>query len=331
MKIILFWSSYNKKVDKSLKYWRNKPLKITPFHYLPLLSHVKWKHNVDLYTYHNISKSYDDMLNGINLKDANTVFPAKQAFNALSRGNSIAHISDCVRLTASLNIDIFDNDTGIPLDMDTVAINPFPKDIHNGWFATSPAKVTGGVAYKWGKNHPPIVVHDQSWDGKALNMFPVIVNDVMKPEIYKLVQKIHTALNHPPIKNSKGWNYIMWSLGEMIKVDKRFVTCKPIIFCPVPGWLPSGKCYSLEFPTRLDGKTKVFGYLLPSINEILKNSITVQHYFESVYPFTNNPEVAMNFWLNVKEGSLLSKESRHILGSNWRNILNNYANDKRSG
>ena len=320
MKIVLCWSTYDREVDISLEHWRRKPVSLTAFHYLPLLSHVKREHDIDLYTYQNISISY--VPKGIKLRNADAIFPAKYAFNALSRGHSIAHISDGVRLAAASKVK-----GGVPLDMDAVVINSFPEEPDIGWFATSPAKVTGGVAYQWGKNHPPLVVHDRSWNGKAVNMFPIIINDVMKPEVNRLVNKIFKTLSRPPIKNSKGWNYVMWSLGEMIKVDTGLITCEPIVFCPVPGWLPSGKCYSLESPSRLDGKTKTFGYFLPSINEILKTSITVQHCFESVYSFTNKPELAKSFWVNVKGGSLVSREAEYVLGSDWRKVLNEYANE----
>ena len=309
-KVVLFWSTFTP--NTGYDEWVNSSADLSAFHYLPLSSHMNIGNAVELYTYQNIS---NDTFKDVVIKNADDIFPARYAHNALSRGHSIAHISDGVRLK------IASRNGGIPLDMDAVMLNPFPEDSNAGWFATSPAKMTGGVAYKWGKNHPPLVVHDESWDGKAVNMFPIIVNDVMKSEVNKLSNKIFSTLSRPPIKSSKGWNYVMWALGEMIKINSNLVTCEPIVFCPIPGWLPSGRCYSLESPTRLDGKTKVFGYLLPSIREILQKSITVQHCFESVYSFTSKPELPRNFWLNVKDGSLVGKEAEAVLGADWRSVL----------
>lgn len=315
MKIILFWSTFN---DSNIEVneWVNSTAKLSPFHFLSLKSHEKFGNEVELYTYQKIDNK--NIPQNIVIKNADNIFPAKYAHNALMRGHSIAHISDGVRLKVASRIN-----GGIPLDMDAVVLNPFPKAENVGWFATSPAKVLGGVAYKWGKAHPPLTVHDNSWDGKAVNMFPIIVNNKIKAEVEKLANNIFATLASDPVKNSKGWNYVMRALGEMIKVDRDLITCQPIVFCPIPGWLPSGTCYSLEAPTRLDGNTKAYGYLLPSINEILKNSITVQHCFESVYRFTNKPDLPKGFWLTVKEGSLVSKEAEFVLGTNWKIILNN--------
>ena len=55
--------------------------------------------------------------------------------------------------------------------------------------------------------------------------------------------------------------------------------------------------------------------------------LTVQHCFESVYSFTNKPELAKSFWVNVKGGSLVSREAEYVLGSDWRKVLNEYANE----
>lgn len=318
MKIILFWSNLLSEADISVKKWQNSTVKLSPFHYLSLLSHIKFGNKVDLYTYNKTEKA--NIPKGITVKDANDIFPVDFAHNSLLRGHSIAHISDAIRLKVA------SNENGIPLDLDAVVLNKFPKDKNSGWFASSPAKITGGFAFKWGKNHPPLPVHDKSWDGKGVTMFPIKVNDAMSKYTHNLANKIFRTLAYQPSKDSKSWNYVMWALRDIMNVDKNFIIHKPIVFCPITGWLSAGKCYSLESPTRLDGKTSIFGYTFPSIDTILNNSITVQHFFESIYLFTNKPELKNTFWLDVKEGSLVSREAELVIGSNWKQVLNEYAN-----
>tara|TARA_R110002020_G_scaffold346368_1_gene560239 strand:+ start:14324 stop:15280 length:957 start_codon:yes stop_codon:yes gene_type:complete len=318
MKIILFWSNLLSEADTSVIEWQNSTVQLSPFHYLSLLSHVKYGNKVDLYTYNKAEAS--NIPKGITVKDANDIFPIEFAHNSLLRGHSIAHISDAIRLKVA------SKENAIPLDLDAVVLNDFPKDQNSGWFATAPAKVTGGFAFKWGKNHPPLPVHDKSWDGKGVTMFPIKVNDKMSQYTYDLANKIFKTLAYKPSKDSKAWNYVMWELRSIMNVDKKFVIHKPMAFCPITGWLSSGNCYSLEYPTRLDGKTSAFGYTFPSIDSILQNSITVQHFFESVYSFTKKPQLKNTFWLDVKKGSLVSNEAEHVVGSNWRQELYEYSN-----
>jgi len=320
LKVVLFWSTFDSDTDISLERWRNKPLSLTAFHYLPLLSHVKWKQDVDLYTYQNISISH--VPKGIKLKDADTIFPAKYALNALSGGHSIAHIADAVRLYAIADTK------GVLLDCDAVMIKPFDTKIDKGWFASMPAKATGGFAPKWGNAHPPLTVHDNGqeiWDGRALSCFPIKANGNSRRSVRALANKIMGKLASPAGKGSKAWNYVLWDIKEIIKSDPLSVVYKPINFCPVPSWHVSGKCYSLEYPTRLNGDTELFGYKLPSIEEIFIKSITVQHFFESAFQKAN--KVEDSFWSNVRSGSLVHLEAEHILGFSWRKILDEYVNE----
>ena len=55
----------------------------------------------------------------------------------------------------------------------------------------------------------------------------------------------------------------------------------------------------------------------------MNSSITVQHFFESA--FQKSSQVKTDFWLTVKEQSLVSKEAEFILGKNWKQELNAYA------
>ena len=317
MKIVLFWSSILDQSYNSHNDWRNSTIKLSSFHYLSLLSHIKFNNEVELYTYQNTDNT--NIPSEIILKDANDIFPSEYAYNALIRGHSIAHISDAVRLIRASEIN------GVVIDLDAVVLNKFPDNVNNGWFASMPAKATGGFAPKWGNSHPPLTIHDNSWDGKALAMFPIKINDITKKYTQNSANKILKTLALPPAKESShAWNYVMWTLKDIMKVNKNLTVYPPITFCPISGWLSSGKCYSLESPTRLDGKTELFGHTLPSIATIIQETITVQHFFESA--FQKASQVKSDFWLNVKEGSLVSIEAEHILGNNWREILNNYAN-----
>tara|TARA_Y100000593_G_scaffold94069_1_gene191463 strand:- start:2100 stop:3050 length:951 start_codon:yes stop_codon:yes gene_type:complete len=314
MKIILFWSTFNDS-NIDVNEWVNSTAKLSPFHFLTLKSHEKFGNEVELYTYQKIDNK--NIPQNIVIKNADNIFPAKYAHNALMRGHSIAHIADAVRLKVA------SEKTAVVLDMDAVALKEFPQGDDIGWFASMPAKKTGGFAPKWGKSHPPLTIHDQSWDGKQLGAFPIKVNTVTKSHINNLSNKILKTLASNPSKNSNAWNYVIWTLKDIMKVNKNLTIYQPNIFCPVPSWLLSGKCYSLESPSRLDGQHKLFGYTLPAIDTIMNSSITVQHFFESA--FQKSSQVKTDFWLTVKDGSLVSKEAQFILGENWKRELNDYA------
>ena len=309
MKYILFWSTYNPNDDYSIKIWKNKPLKISPFHKLTLQSHIKAKNEVYLYTY---QFKNSQVPKGIILKDANDIFPIEKAYTGLQLGHSIAIISDAVRLKVASQVN------GIIIDMDAVIIKPFPKT--DVFFSSMPAKMTGGFAPKWGKAHPPLTIYDNSWNGKALSCFPLKVGESIKEYIDKLSNRIMYNLSQNPKKGSKGWNYILWTVKEIIKVDNKARVYKPIYNCPIPSWLMKGKCYTLESPTRLDGKTELFGYTLPKAENIFKESYIVQHFFESA--FSKSSMVSDNFWNEIKNNCFLSQEAEFILGKDWKNILN---------
>lgn len=311
--LILFWSTYNTITDINYEIWRDKDIKLTPLHILSLYSYIKYKNKVLLYTYQNINKH--EIPYGIEIKDANKIFSSTKAYIALKNGHSIAHISDAVRLNVASEL------CGIVLDIDAVMIKPFPN--YDGFFSSMPAKATGGFAPKWGKSHPPLYIHDKTWDGKALSCFPLKVNKKISPYIKKLSFKIMRALLKPVKKGSKAWNYVMWELKILAKIDIESPVLKPIYNCPLPAWMPAGKCYSLESPTRLNGGTELFGYKLPSFNEIFNMSYIIQHFFESA--FQKKKVIKGKFWSEkVTSDCLLGYEAKHILGDSWRNFLSDF-------
>ena len=201
--------------------------------------------------------------------------------------------------------------------MDAVIHKELPNN--DGWFASMPAKLTGGFAPKWGKAHPPLYIQDKSWNGKALAAFPIKVNKNISKHIESLSHKIMKTLMQDPKTDSKAWNYVIWTIKKLMIHSEESRVYKPLYFCPLPAWLGKGKCYSLESPTRLNGKTELFGYTLPPTEEILNESYIVQHFFESA--FNKSSGVDNNFWENLKSDCLLAKEAEKILGQEWRSIL----------
>lgn len=308
-KHILFWSNYNPETDLDLETWRNRPLQLSPFHTLTLESHVIAKNDTVLYTYQNIDLSI--VHEGITLLDANLLYKSEEAFSALQRGHSIALIADTVRiLSACFN-------RGIVLDMDAVILRPFPKV--DTFYSSMPAKMTGGFAPKWGDAHPPIMIHNNSWDGKALSCFPLKISENTRVNFMYLAYQIKVALSEPVKKTSKAWNFILWTVKDIIKTDPNGLVLPPNFNCPVPAWLRSGKCYSLEYPNRFDGKTELFGHTMPRSEYILGRSYIVQHFFESA--FSDSSSVDSMFWRKLHPESLLGMEAEYLLGSNWRIIL----------
>jgi len=322
-KIILFWSTFDINIDKDYKSWINKKINISAFHFLTLNSHTKLKNNTTLYTYQKFNTG--QVPEGIQVKDANDIFDSKLAFNSLIKGHSIAHISDVVRLKVAAE------NSAIVLDMDAVILKELPED--DIWFASMPAKLTGGLAPKWGDAHPPLHIKDLSWDGKALASFPIKINNTISNSILLLTDKIIKTLSEDPKQSSSAWNYILWGVKKLMSINIRSKVYKPIYFCPLPAWLRKGNCYSLEYPSRLDGKTKLFGNTLPDINEIFEKSFIVQHFFESSahkqggYGVTSdeqeNNEVL--FWKDLHKNSLLGLEAYFILGKDWKETLTNRA------
>ena len=202
--------------------------------------------------------------------------------------------------------------------MDAIVLKQFPNV--DGFFASMPAKQTGGFAPKWGKSHPPLYIHNNSWDGKALSAFPIKVSKKLAPYIENLSYTIMDKLSENVKKGSKGWNYIMWELKKLAKIDVNSPVFPPISFCPLPAWLSKGKCYSIEYPTRLKGYYFLFGFPLSSIFKIFKESYIVQHFFESA--FQNAEKKGDDFFNKLQEETLLAQEAKYILGKEWKNILN---------
>lgn len=66
-------------------------------------------------------------------------------------------------------------------------------------------------------------------------------------------------------------------------------------------------------------KYVLFGHTLPSIEEILKTSYIVQHFFESSW--SDSSSVANKFWNSLHENTLLGQEAKFILGNDWRKKL----------
>ena len=307
--IFLFWSTY--KVSESVDEWRNRKMELSDLHFLSLFSNNISGDNIFLYTYQNIKKSnFNAIYENIKLIDADVVFPYQDAFKSLTMGHSIAHISDLIRISEA------SAKGGIVLDMDGVRINPFPDK--SSWLASGPAKLTGGFAPKWGDAHPPITINNNSWDGKALSIFPCKINKRISSIGFKLTNKIKDSLYSAPKNDSRAWNYVMWALKEIPLIYKDIHVYPPISFGPLPAWLGSGKCYSLEYPHRLDGKTELFGYTLPDINNIFLKTYIVQHFFESAF---KKAKINIDLWGKIEHGCLLSLEAEKILGRNWRNKL----------
>jgi hypothetical protein len=309
MRVKLFWSKFDN--ETSYNEWVNKEIELTPLHKLSLASHRRG--TVDLYSYQNIK----DLPKYVNLIDAHEILSKKAAIMALRRGHSIAHISDYVRMRAACL-----DGGGIVMDMDTIRLRPLPED---GFLASIPAKMSGGFAPKWGDAHPPLTVIDKSWDGKALSNFPVGINAEMIPHIQMITYKILEALSKPPGKDSKAWNFVMWSLKEIPK-EVPVLVYPPLAFGPLPAWLGPGKCYSIESPTRLDGETELFGYRLPSIEDIMGKSYAVQNFFESAFQSAGDK---LDLWNTISDDCLLAIIAGDILGEDWREKLG--GKKKKSG
>lgn len=309
-KVFLFWSKYSSDLDPDFHSWRNREIQLNPSHALSLMAHHRFGHEVSLYSYQPIGNSVPE---SVTVYDADVIFPADKAFSALTRGHSIAHISDLVRLRSA------SKQTGLVLDMDGIVVNELP-DI-DGFFCTMPAKATGGVAPKWGKAHPPFTVHDGSWDGKALSAFPVKVSDATKQQIHQLSERIEQTLAQPPKTDTKAWNFVMWGLKEMSRQFPDHKIFPPIKTCPVPSWLGAGKCYSIEYPTRLNGIEQVFGYALPTIEQIFDQSYIVQHFFESAWQKYDQNQTAASFWYDIPANSLIGLIAQQTVGDKWRTIL----------
>jgi hypothetical protein len=186
-KHILFWSEY----DNSMTYdmFLNKKITLSEFHKLSIKAHEKLNNDVILFTYQEITNKLPQNIKVLN---ADSIFPTNIAYRVLKEGHSIAHISDCVRLKYASKVN------GVVLDMDAVLLKKLPSDF--GWFASMPAKRTGGFAPKWGNSHPPLTVHDGSWNGEELAAFPIKVTSTMSRHIESLSHKIMHALLEPPEK-----------------------------------------------------------------------------------------------------------------------------------
>lgn len=298
MNIILFWSKPYI-VGQSFEDWINQTSDLLPLHTLALDSHQRVGNTVKLYSYHNIENIPDH----VDLCDASDYFGSELAYDAMQKGHSIAHISDLVRLKAATDCD------GVVIDMDAVMINPFPN--YDCFTSSLPAKKSGGMVVKFGKTQPRFNVSD--WDGEALSIFPIKVHTSIKSDIENLINDILIFLSKPATKK---WNFIMYACRDIANKHDHMKVMKPIHCGPVPAWASKGKCYSLESPTQLDGKTSKFGHILPSIDQIMKESYCVQHFFDSA--FKGNLQDRSNFWEQVQEGSLLYEEAKLIYGEDWK-------------
>jgi len=301
-KIILFWSNipskngYTNYID-----WQNSELKFSPFHELVFKAHERLNNTVELWTFQKISNF---PYNNITIKNANEYIDPKIAFDCLEKGHSIAFLADAIRLKRAAEV------LGIVLDMDVVCLKPFPN--YDSWFSTMPSKKTGGFAPKWGKNRPPMVVHDGSWDGKELTIFPIKVANTTKKQIDDLANKIIEKLQKEPKHTSDEWNSILWTVKKIADLDTTAKVFQPIYMSPLPAWLGEGKCYSIESPTRLTGDTILYGHTLPSIDEIFEKSYAIAHFFESAW---NKADViTKDQWDNLPKDCLLYKEYDLILG-----------------
>jgi len=306
MNISLFWSKNLRKDSETFNHWRHRRISLSYFHEATLLSHVKAGNTVRLYTYQNFDESIS-IPPEIIVEDANGFFSAQDAYSALKRGHSIAHISDVVRLRSAIRYE------AVVMDIDNIALRPFPKI--DTFTSTMAAKTTGAMAIQFKENHPPFKIKDGSWDGKALSVFPMKVHNSIAEDVEELCRKIETSLSKLPTKGTKGWNYVMWTLKDIANKYDHVHVMKPIDTTPFPAWKSAGKCYSLDAPTKLDGKTNVYGYVLPSVDQILQKSYCVQHFFESA--FKNAKSLDKDFWQSIKLGSLLNEELNLVFGQDW--------------
>jgi len=304
----LFWS--NNIDGRSYEDWVNSKAVFSPHHALSLLSHTK-RNAVNLITYHKQTEIKTENLTVIN---ANDYFNDINAYASLSKNNSIAFISDYVRIRFSLK------NGGVVLDMDAVSINDFPEV--DGFMASLPAKQTSSMAIKFGKTRPAIKVHDQSWDGKALSSFPTKPSPKSKELFNALLNKIYYYL-HVQNTKSVNWNFVMHGLQEITARCDDMMAFPPITFGCIPAWKKAGNCYSLDSVKIFNGKTEKFGYTIPSITDIFEKSCVVQHFYESAFKKTDinyNP----NFWKKLHSETFLAHEAEQVIGSNWRSILTDF-------
>jgi len=303
-KIILFWTIYNKDFQDAEE-WRNYKFSPSALHNLAFKGHEKLENDVELYTYQNCQINYKNII----IKDANEILDYKEAFKSLQNGHSIAHISDAIRIKRASEVN------GIVLDSDAVPLKKFPE--HETWYSTMPCKKTGGFAPKWGKDKPPMKVHDGSWDGKELTAFPIKIGESTKEKFNQLAENIFKLLKTDAKSTSNEWNSVLWTVKEIANTDTQGVVFKPIYMCPLPAWLSANKCYSIESPTRLDGSTELFGHVLPSINAIMSKSFVVQHFFESAFQKGSKEKVWQKS--DLPYDCLLAKEYNHIYGEEKMN------------
>lgn len=307
IKIILFWTEYNNTFTDVEK-WRNHTFIPTELHKLAFQGHEKLANQVELYTYQRLDVNFKSII----IKDAHDILDYRKAFDALQKGHSIAHISDAIRIKRASEVN------GIVLDSDAVPIKKFPE--HETWYSTMPCKKTGGFAPKWGESKPPMKVHDGSWDGKELTAFPIKIGNSTKEQFNQLAENIFKLLKTNPKETSNEWNSVLWTVKEIANRDVNGVVFKPIYMCPLPAWLSANKCYSIESPTRLNGKTELFGHKLPSVNEIMSKSYIIQHFFESAFQKgTEKKSWTLN---DLPLDCLLRKEYLHIHGEKMENKLN---------
>lgn len=304
----LFWS--NNINGKSYSDWINSKAVFSPHHALALLSHTK-KNAVNLITYHKQTQIKAD---NITVIDADNYLNNNFAYASLLSNNNIAFISDYVRIQSSLE------NCGIVLDMDAVSINDFP-DV-DGFMATLPAKKTSSMAIKFGKTRPIIKVHDKSWDGKALSSFPTKPSPKSKELFNALLNKIKYYLQVQNTKNVN-WNFVMHGLQEITARCDDMMAFPPITFGCIPAWKKAGNCYSLDSVKIFNGKTEKFGYRIPSITEIFKESCVVQHFYESAFKKADI-NYSPYFWKKLDSQTFLAHEAEHVIGQNWRSILTDF-------
>jgi len=299
-KIILYWSNIPAKHNyKTLDEWKNSELIFSPLHDLVFRSHERLNNDVELWTHQKVT---DFKYKGITIKDASEIISYQDVFNGLLYGHSIAFVADAVRIKRASQT------LGIVLDMDSVCLRPFPD--YDSWYSTMPAKRTGGMVPKWGLKKPPMKVHDNSWDGKELTAFPIKIGKEKQEIMSDFADRIIEKYRRQPRGDKDEWNSILWTVKAIASTDYKAKVYQPIYMSPLPAWLSKGKCYSLESPTRLNGRTELYGYLLPSIDEILEKSFIVAHFFESA--FQNADHIKKNIWDNIADDCLLAKEMDFI-------------------
>lgn len=310
--VILYWGRWKPDEYRTADEWRAATAFLSPLGRFALQSHLKLGHRVLLHSHQNVP-----VPEGVDVVDAGEFVDPEFTFVALSKGCRIAYVSDLVRFRAGAS-----RPQAVLMDLDQVMLNPLPKD--QSFISSIPIRMTGILALKRRRDFK-LRSLDGSWDGNALCDFPVRVGSAVK-QAFALADNVDELLSRGK-KGFKDCGAIMRDL-RTLQEDSSCNAHPPLRFSPCPPWGGRNRCPSLKSPTKFDGRTELFGYALPSVDQILKESSAVSHWFESSI---NDSELKDgSFWDDVPDGCLLAAECRHVLGCEWRSVLPHSARRRKS-